>query len=142
MSKPILVLDTNVLVSALIRPAGPPGRILDSLVARAIELAFDDRILAEYRNVLRRPRFGFLARDVEVLLDHLERCGRLTFAAPLPLQLPDADDLPFMEVAVAAQADALVTGNLKHFPASALCGLHLRILSPAAWLCRASTPAD
>ncbi|MCH7571195.1 MAG: putative toxin-antitoxin system toxin component, PIN family, partial [Deltaproteobacteria bacterium] len=50
-----VVLDTNVLVSALLRPAGPPARILDLILGRQVTLALDNRIFDEYRNVLALP---------------------------------------------------------------------------------------
>ena len=55
---PVWVLDTNVLVSGLLSPFGPPGRLVDALLARRLRLAFDDRIELEYREVLARSRFG------------------------------------------------------------------------------------
>lgn len=110
-----IVLDTNVLVSALLSPHGPPARIVSHLLSGASSLIFDERILHEYRAVLARPRFGFHADDVATLLKTLEAGGMPVVAAPLPLRLPDPDDLPFLEVAVAARADVLVTGNRRHF---------------------------
>lgn len=64
----ILVVDTNVVVSALLSPRGAPGRVLDLVLGRALDLAIDDRILAEYRAVLSRARFGFDPADVEALM--------------------------------------------------------------------------
>jgi predicted nucleic acid-binding protein len=53
-------------------------------------------------------------------------------AAPLPLTLPDEDDRMWLEVAVAGRAEALVTGNLKHFPVSQRHGI--RVVHPSAFL--------
>ena len=127
-----IVVDTNVLVSGLLSPHGPPGRIVDGLVAEELQTLFDDRILDEYRDVLRRPRFGFGLRDVDDLLDHLVSSGEHVSAPPLNVTLPNIDDLPFLEVAAAGGADALVTGNLKHFPRRAQSGTN--VLSPNAFL--------
>ena len=55
---PVWVFDTNVLVSGLLSPAAPPGRLLDVLLARRLRLAVDDRVELEYREVLARPRLG------------------------------------------------------------------------------------
>ena len=52
-----LVLDTDVLVSGMINPLGPPGRIVDLLREGELELTVDDRILAEYTAVLNRRKF-------------------------------------------------------------------------------------
>lgn len=110
-----LVLDTNVLVSGLLNPHGAPGRLLDLLLAGQIAVLFDDRIVAEYREVLARPRIGFDSRNTRAVLDYLTLAGEAVAASPLGVVLPDADDLPFLEVAVAGHAEALVTGNQRHF---------------------------
>jgi uncharacterized protein len=114
-----IVLDTNVLVSGLLSPHGAPGRVLDVVLAGTHVLLLDDRIRSEYAEVLRRKRFGFAGEDVMALLRGLESCGESVTAPPLSLTLPDADDLPFLEVAIAGRADRLVTGNPRHFAAAA-----------------------
>jgi uncharacterized protein len=110
-----IVLDTNVLVSGFLNPHGWPGRILDLVQSGAIKLLVDDRILAEYRTVLTRPRFGFPPEDIAAFLDLLSFDSEPVAARPLSATLPDPADLPFLEVAVAGRAEALVTGNLRHF---------------------------
>lgn len=130
-----VVLDTNVLISGLLSPHGPPGRILDSLLAGAITILFDDRILDEYREVLARPVFDFEPANREALIAYLESSGLPVAAPPLPVVLPDPDDLPFLEVAVAERADALVTGNVKHF--KPVRGKHtVAVNTPAEFLAR------
>jgi putative PIN family toxin of toxin-antitoxin system len=128
-----VVLDTNVLVSGLLSLHGPPARIVDLAVAGELCLLFDDRVLDEYDDVLRRPRFGFDAVDVDAVLNFIVCDGEAVIAPPLALQLPDAGDQPFAEVAVAARAEALITGNVRHFGAVARHHA-LRIRSPAAFL--------
>lgn len=110
-----IVLDTNVLVSGLLSPAGTPGRIVDLVSSLRVTLIFDDRILAEYREVLARPKLRIGPGEAAAVLDLIEKAGLLVPAPPLPLQLPDPDDLPFVEVAEAGGAAALVTGNTRHF---------------------------
>ncbi|MGB9868299.1 MAG: putative toxin-antitoxin system toxin component, PIN family [Bacillota bacterium] len=124
-----IVLDTNVLVSALLAPHGPAARILDAVLTGRLDLVFDDRILHEYEEVLRRERFGFAAEDVKALLDFTRSEGQAVVAPPLKVALPDLDDLMFVEVAVAGGADAIVTGNKKHFPAGCYGGVP--VMSPA-----------
>ncbi len=106
-----VVLDTNVLVSGLLSPFGTPARVLDLLTTGVIIPLFDDRILQEYTEVLARPRFGFAEDDVGTLLAYVRVHGELVVAPPLDVELPDPDDLPFLEVAAAAGARAVVTGN-------------------------------
>ena len=127
-----IVLDTNVLVSALLRPDSIPGRIVDLVLAEQVTLAFDHRIFAEYQSVLFRPEFSFSSDQVGALLEFVWRAGEMVDAMPLPIHLPDPDDVMFIEVAVSALASALVTGNLKHFPASQRQGV--RVLAPREWL--------
>lgn len=110
-----VVLDTNVLVSGLLNPHGAPGRIVDLLLVGRLTALYDDRMLAEYREVLARPEFGFDERDVLVLLSYLWSSGEPVIAEPVAVTLPDGDDLIFLEAAVAGTADSLVTGNRRHF---------------------------
>ena len=51
-----IVLDTNVLVAGLLSDKGPPGQIVDLIIIGEIEIACDSRILAEYRDVVERPK--------------------------------------------------------------------------------------
>jgi len=129
----IIVLDTNVLVSGLIVADHPPGRMVDLLRVGEVRLAVDDRIMAEYGDVLARPRFR-----AWFTLEEKERVMGFIRADSLPVVcgkaiggLPDAKDAPFAETALAANAP-LVTGNLKHFPAGMLAGV--RVMSPSEFL--------
>ncbi|MCP4164348.1 MAG: putative toxin-antitoxin system toxin component, PIN family [Chloroflexi bacterium] len=126
-----VVLDTNILVSALISSFGNPARILDLVLLGDLRHVYDDRILAEYREVLVRPRFGFDADNVADILYFLEIEGVAVTAPPLPNILPDRDDLPFLEVA-AAMGATLITGNAKHFPAEQVGQVHIQ--TPADFL--------
>ncbi|HXV59245.1 MAG TPA: putative toxin-antitoxin system toxin component, PIN family [Vicinamibacteria bacterium] len=127
-----VVLDTNMLVSGLITPYGPPSQIVRMIASGALTLCHDQRILTEYREVLLRPKFPFEPEAVGALLEQIEAVGEVVASDPLPAPLPDADDHPFLEVALSAQADALITGNLKHYPSEARRGM--LVLSPADFL--------
>jgi uncharacterized protein len=83
-----------------------------------LTLCLDARLLAEYAEVLRRPRFQFDNELVSALLDHVSHSGLLVSASPLRASLPDPDDAAFLAVAIEGGAECLITGNLKHFPAS------------------------
>lgn len=112
-----IVLDTNVLIAGLLSPYGPPGRLLDLALSGNLVLLLDDRLLLEYRTVALRPKFGFSDADVTRVIDALEELGEHIVAPPLEsgMTLPDPSDLPFLEVAAAGRADALVTGNARDF---------------------------
>ncbi len=109
-----VVLDTNVLVSALLVPGSVPHRVMELAVARRYGLLIDSRIAAEYRLILERPKFGFDPTTVERVLELVDRAEWIV-ANPLHLTLPDPSDQPFIEVAATGGADAIVTGNVRHF---------------------------
>jgi putative PIN family toxin of toxin-antitoxin system len=127
-----IVLDTNVLVSALLTEEGPSAQVLTLVLGGELSLLFDARILAEYAEVLARPRFEFDAKEVAETLQQLEGDGERVDSTPVEQKLPDPDDQPFLEVALAGKAAAIVTGNLRHFPS----GLGVDVLSPRALLGR------
>ena len=129
----LIVLDTNVLVSGLSNSHWAPGRILDLIIAGELTLAYDDRVMSEYAEVLKRPKFGFAEGRVQAVLDFLQLAGDHVYSPPLQVgKVPDVDDLVFGEVAAAAQAEAVVTGNPEHF--EYLEGSAVRVLSPRAFL--------
>ena len=127
-----IVLDTNVLVSGLLSPFGPPGEIVRMVSSGAVVLCLDARVLAEYDDVLARPRFGFDPDSVAALLDYIDFRSEVVASEPLEQCLPDPDDEPFLEVAAACGADCLVTGNLAHFPSDMRAGV--TVLSPAQFM--------
>ena len=127
-----IVLDTNVLVSALLSPFGPPGEILRLITTGLIRVCHDARILCEYRQVLLRPAFPFGRFQAESLLDQLEADGVPVAALPLAQRLPDPDDEAFLEVGLAGEARYLVTGNLKHYPTRTRQGV--QVASPRDFL--------
>jgi len=127
----IVVLDTNVIVSGILKPFSPAGAILRLAAAGIIRLAHDARILLEYREVLSRPVFGFSDDLVHDLIAQFEQEGLAVVASPLPFRLPDPHDEPFLEVALAAQAYALMTGNKRHFPQKSH---KMKIFTPAEFI--------
>ena len=127
-----IVLDTNVLVSGLLNPYHAPGEIVRMVSSAALTLCVDARIITEYRKVLKRPRFQIDPDHLQAVLDQIEASGRVVAGAPLPETLPDKDDEPFLEVAVAGQAAYLVTGNLRHFPENSRQGIS--VVSPAEFV--------
>ena len=130
-----IVLDTNVLVSGLLlTPFGASAQILRMVASGRLVLYYDARILTEYEDVLRRPRFDFSDTEVSALLDQIEEEGVSLSTVPLETALPDRDDEPFLEVAIAGNAETpddavlLVTGNSKHYPEGNRQGV--RVVSP------------
>lgn len=80
-----------------------------------LHLLYDDRILAEYREVLGRPKFALEPEDVAQVLEQLERTGEAVSASPVSVTLKDEDDVPFLEVSGSRASDVLVTGNAGDF---------------------------
>ncbi len=110
-----VVVDTNVLVSVIINPDSPPGSIVESILTWKVTALYDDRIFSEYREVLMRPAMGFDPADVNRVLDAILETGEYVSGLSLDVELPDESDLPFLEVAAAGLADALITGNGRHY---------------------------
>jgi len=122
------VVDTNVLVSGLLKPYSHPGAIVRLLAGGHIQLVYDARIIAEYREVLYRPLFGFKPTEIESLLDYVKDAGLAVATTPLSARLPDADDEPFLEAALAEAGAVIVTGNQKHFTSELCSGV--QVFSP------------
>jgi putative PIN family toxin of toxin-antitoxin system len=122
------VLDTNVLVSGLLSAKGPPGRLIDAILAQRLVIAFDDRILSEYKEVLARSKFSLEAADVDAFLEILPFQRHLVAMPVEELKASDDSDTKFLEVAAATESKILVTGNARHYPEKTRG--EVRILSP------------
>ncbi|MBI5488609.1 MAG: putative toxin-antitoxin system toxin component, PIN family [Deltaproteobacteria bacterium] len=128
-----VVVDTNVLVSALLKEGSVPERALHALLERAVVL-LDARLAGEYFRVLARPKFAAIGSSRrDALLERLRAQGEPLGEVPAYAgALDDPDDRAFVEVALAGKADAIVTGNGRHFPQD----LGFEVLPPAAVLAR------
>lgn len=82
--------------------------------------------------VLDRPKFNFEKDKVAAMLDYIEHRGSFAASSPLARSLPDTDDDPFLEIAVAAQGTCIVTGNHIHFPSDLCQGV--AVYAPADFL--------
>jgi putative PIN family toxin of toxin-antitoxin system len=129
-----VVLDTNVVVSGLLTNGGVCFEVLERLKDGRFELCYSTEVLREYVEVLAREEFGFEKRDVDGFVDLVERDGALVYPSPLA-PLKDPSDTKFLELAVAAGAGYLVTGNLKDFPRSPHRGV--KIAGPGDFLKKA-----
>jgi putative PIN family toxin of toxin-antitoxin system len=118
MAKYYAVIDTNVLVSALLKFQSVPGSILQLCINGIICPLYDDRILYEYKEVLSRPKFDFEKEVIEQTLSMIVKTGIKVDANNIDIELPDPKDVVFYEVVMTERnkEDAyLVTGNIKHF---------------------------
>ena len=113
------ILDTNVLVSAMLKSGSVPDQLAAEAMYGDIIPVLNDEILAEYEDVLRRPKFKFDERTVRVFLEELKRRAVFIDAGPIDEILPDHKDIVFYAVLMEKRKEDdayLVTGNLKHFP--------------------------
>lgn len=113
------VIDTNVLVSAMLKWNSVPGLVLKHVFGGNLVPVFNEEILGEYREVLLRKKFHFPQEAVYTVLQSLQKQGILIEAGKLDIELPDAKDVVFYEVVMEKQkkdSAYLVTGNIKHFP--------------------------
>ncbi len=122
------VIDTNVVVSGLLSPSGPAARVLDAVLDGRVQLVYDARILAEYRDVLQRPRLKLAPGKIHAFLNGLRGQAVVTPRA-LAVNAPDSDDIVFVEAALATTDRTIVSGNLAHYPSEILHGA--RVLTPA-----------
>jgi len=118
------VLDTNVLVSALLSSSknkeSNPVKVIRYVFTGLVHPVYNDYILEEYRDVLSRKKFHFDPSRVEVVLQEIRRIGLYSDAMEVDEEFPDPDDAVFFEVAMSFHENEdntfLVTGNTKHFP--------------------------
>lgn len=113
------VIDTNVLISAMLKWNSVPGNVLEFTFSGTIVPVLNEHIVREYREVLSRPKFKFPKDIIDTVVSEIERLGIYIDAPELEVELPDPMDRVFYEVVMEERntEDAyLVTGNLKHFP--------------------------
>lgn len=113
------VIDTNVLVSALIAPEGNEALIVLAVKQGWVKPYFSAEVLEEYAGVLARGKFRFPAVEIEGLMALVRSRGEQVFpAAPVHgVGSPDPGDEKFLACAQAAGVEFIVTGNKRDFPA-------------------------
>ena len=124
-----VVIDTNVIVSALINANGIPARILSSILNGNVNILYDNRIIFEYTDVLSRKEFGFNAEIISDIMDYIKHEGEYINADQLKEKFVDETDKKFYEVYKSGKAQYLITGNIKHFPKE-----H-KIITPKKFIC-------
>lgn len=113
-----VVLDTNIIISALLQPLGPPAQVFLLAVGGSIQLCVSGNVYAEYEEVIRRPRFRREEDLIAATLNTIRKEGLWVRPTETVRVCSDPDDDIFLECAQASRAAYLVTGNLKDFPAS------------------------
>jgi putative PIN family toxin of toxin-antitoxin system len=115
-----IVLDTNVLVAALLQPSGSNARVLRTIVSNldTFKVCFSSAILAEYKDVIGRPLITArgVSSEAEALLNIIIDIGEEVIPKPVyALVYPDRKDRAFLEAAVFVSG-VLITNNLKDLP--------------------------
>ena len=114
------VIDTNVLVSAMLKWNSIPGNVMELTFDGSIIPILNEQIVKEYREVLARPKFHFTEKIIRDVLDNIRSRGIYMDAERLDIELPDPKDRIFYEVVMEKRKTEkayLVTGNIRHFPA-------------------------
>ena len=122
-----VVIDTNIVVSALMSPRGNPAKILDMVADQKLRICYSPEILAEYTEVLARAHFNFSEDSRHGFIEGLKLLGLLCKPAESDIQLLDEDDRCFYDIAKSCDA-ILITGNTKHYPVEPF------IVTPAEFL--------
>ncbi|MDR1328143.1 MAG: putative toxin-antitoxin system toxin component, PIN family [Oscillospiraceae bacterium] len=122
-----VVLDTNILVSALLSPLGNPAKIYRMFLTENLKVVYSSKILAEYCDVLFRPHLKIPAEEASKVLEAIQEHGARIEPTPSAHYMVDEDDRIFYDTSKSAGA-YLVTGNKKHYSDEAF------ILTPADFL--------
>ena len=115
------VIDTNVIVSALMNIDSVPGLVIKQALMGSIIPVLHDYIVSEYMEVLQRKKFGFPQSFVDTVIARFKSRGVFVEAADMNISMPDPKDEIFYTVALAAREyidvnTYIITGNIKHFP--------------------------
>ena len=113
-----VVIDTNVLVSALItkNPEAATAKVVRLLLEQEFVPLYDADIIAEYEDVLHRSKFPILKETADALISFIIENGIESSRVDFEESMPDEDDRVFYEVSLSQEDSFLVTGNLKHYP--------------------------
>lgn len=125
------VVDTNILVSALLHADSMPAAVVRGIATQALEPVVCTAIMAEYRIVLPRPRLRLRPADIDEVLGLIEAQAQWVDVPAYSGQppLPDPQDWPFLACALAAGCP-VITGNARDFPE----GLGVRVVTAREWV--------
>ncbi|MBQ9465733.1 MAG: putative toxin-antitoxin system toxin component, PIN family [Muribaculaceae bacterium] len=112
------VIDTNVIVAALLttNQQSATVKVVDALLKGIVKPLYNEEILAEYDDVLRRAKFHFTPATIDYLINEIRQRGINAERVNSDEYFPDPKDVVFYEVALSKDDAYLVTGNVKHFP--------------------------
>ena len=130
--KPQAVYDTNVVISAVLKPGSIPASLVSLAMAGEVQLFLSPALLAEYTAVVRRPVFQFSPKAINKFLKELENAAVMVHPTMRETAALDEPDNRILECALEAKADYVITGNRKHFPFTRFKGI--KILTPREFI--------
>ncbi len=110
------VVDTNILVSAALARFGNEASLFKAAKAGHLQVCVSEAIWAEYEGVLNRAKFAHVAGEVAAVLATVSGSAKIIRSVRSAFSSLDPDDTCFIDCAMTAGADVLVTGNKRHFP--------------------------
>jgi putative PIN family toxin of toxin-antitoxin system len=124
------VIDTNVLVSALIthNSLSATAKVVRLLLEGGFVPLYESIIIEEYQEVLHRSKFKLLPDVADAIISYIKEHGIETSRTAFQELMPDEDDRVFYEVSLSVDDSFLVTGNLKHYPQTP------KVISPADFI--------
>jgi uncharacterized protein len=111
-----VVIDTNIIVSALLSPRGLSAKLLNLVLEKKIIIVYDNNILFEYSDVLNREKFKLDKELVNIIINFIAKEGEYKTAEFQNIKFNDEDDKAFYDLYKNEDVDFLITGNKKHFP--------------------------
>src|ERR1035438_4607876 len=134
-----VVIDTNVLVSALLRSGGLPEAVINLALSGEVRWFASQSVIAEYDEVLKRPRLAIDSVKAAGAMAKIRAIVSVISPAVRVAAASDPDDNQFLECAEAAHAHYLVTGNIRHFPEA---WKETRIVTPREFIDAWTTASD
>ncbi|MCD8041151.1 MAG: putative toxin-antitoxin system toxin component, PIN family [Clostridia bacterium] len=113
------VIDTNVVVSAMLKWNSVPGNVMELVFQGLVIPVLNETILNEYAEVLSRPKFHLTEDIIQAVIDGIKQSAVFVNEEESDIDLPDPKDKVFYEVVMEERKEEdayLVTGNIKHFP--------------------------
>jgi putative PIN family toxin of toxin-antitoxin system len=114
----LIVLDTNVFVSAMLKRISKPAQILEAVLEGKFKIVVNEQIFEEYSEVLHRPKLKIPLEKANAILRFIAFSAEWVDTQPVQFNhelIQDLGDLPFAEAAICSGAEVIITGNLKHF---------------------------
>lgn len=127
-----IIIDTNILVSAQLDFDSASALILGAVFSNKAQLFVSNFILTEYENVLKRTKFGLSTKRIKRLISKIKRNSISVVSVARINRVKDEADNRFLECALAAEADFIITGNKNHFYFSEFRGI--KIVSPREFI--------